>query len=455
MEDNDDTQISVFSDAEFHQAIGIYVLLECELQLQADRDNAIAFEKLPKKKLRNRQSTAPRRAFDHRGAYNNIERDYLGPDPLFGKEFTIFFRLTRPRIELLIQAFGNTGDPFYQSFRCNRYGLIGPCLEAKILLPVKVLAYGVAPHAFSDYFQMSITQAGVCCRKFNQLMPVLFETNFIRSPSPSDLYSINALHRRVHNVNGMLGSLDCMHTYWKNCPVAWQQSFQGKEAGHNLWFWHTSYGYAGSLNDLNILNLSPLLDKVTNGSFTMVEEAAKVVPYNIGTENFNKMYVLVDGIYPKYSRFVLGYKEPITDKESRFTAWQESARKDIERAFGVLQCKWKAIAFPIHSLNLSCITNLVATCIILHNMCVSDRVMGNVNERYVASTIAMEEHAADVCDAPTNMECPRRREGKNSISEFNEVLATTIAKRSEWKQMKNPTEWARLQNALIRLKGNK
>jgi hypothetical protein len=63
----------------------------------------------------------------------------------------------------------------------------------------------------------------------------------------------------------MLGSLDCMHTtYWKNCPVAWQGSFQGKDKGqstiileavadHCLWFWHASYGFSGALNDLNVL----------------------------------------------------------------------------------------------------------------------------------------------------------------------------------------------------------
>jgi hypothetical protein len=64
-------------------------------------------------------------------------------------------------------------------------------------------------------------------------------------------------------------------------------------------------------------------------------------------------------------------------------------------------------------------------------MSVSDRVMGNENEKYVASTIAMEESADDICDAPTNMESSRRREGKNSISEFDEILATTVAQRSE------------------------
>jgi hypothetical protein len=62
----------------------------------------------------------------------------------------------------------------------------------------------------------------------------------------------------------MMSSLDCMHTQWKNCHKAWQASFKsGKESGgpsfvleamsdYHLWFWHASFGYAGSLNNLNV-----------------------------------------------------------------------------------------------------------------------------------------------------------------------------------------------------------
>jgi Plant transposon protein len=66
------------------------------------------------------------------------------------------------------------------------------------------------------------------------------------------------------------------------------------------------------MNDLNILNLSTFLESITNGSFAAVEEQAKVVPYIINGQQFTKMFCLVDGIYPKYSRFVRGFKEPIT-----------------------------------------------------------------------------------------------------------------------------------------------
>jgi Plant transposon protein len=93
----------------------------------------------------------------------------------------------------------------------------------------------------------------------------------------------------------MIGSLDCMHTYWKNFPVAWQQSYKGKEAGptivleaiadYNLWFWHTSYGHAGAMNDLNILYLSPFLNSITDGRFATIEEEGEVVPYLLMANN--------------------------------------------------------------------------------------------------------------------------------------------------------------------------
>jgi hypothetical protein len=143
-----------------------------------------------------------------------------------------------------------------------------------------------------------------------------------------------------------------MHTYWKNCPKAWQGSFSEKEkqptivleaiSDHHTWFRHAFYGYAGTLNDLNVLNLSPFLDALRSEKFAEIETL--VVPYVIGLEEFKWLYILVDGIYPKYSRFVKGMKEPTTRKEKIMTAWQEGARKDIGRAFGIQQAKWQWIA---------------------------------------------------------------------------------------------------------------
>ena len=73
----------------------------------------------PPKKRRNR-----RRAFNAHAAYDYLLRDHLGPNPLFGKEFKLFFRLSRARVEILLNDFGRYSEryPFYKSFRVDKVG---------------------------------------------------------------------------------------------------------------------------------------------------------------------------------------------------------------------------------------------------------------------------------------------------------------------------------------------
>ena len=140
----------------------------------------------------------------------------------------------------------------------------------------------------------------------------------------------------------------------------------------------------GSLNDLNILNLSPFLELLVDGSFAELEIASGKTPYKVNGEIFPRFFVLVDGIDPPYSRFVKGLKLPLTDVEKRYTAWQESARKDIERAFGVLQARFQVMRRPLLGHSLKKLSTVVSACLIMHNiMCVSDRIMdGDVYARY-------------------------------------------------------------------------
>jgi Plant transposon protein len=63
--------------------------------------------------------------------------------------------------------------------------------------------------------------------------------------------------------------------------------------------------------------------------------AAGAVPFVIGGKQFDLWFALVDGIYPRYLRFVQGIKSLIGDQQ--FTMWQEGARKNIESAFGMFK----------------------------------------------------------------------------------------------------------------------
>ena len=335
-----------------------------------------------------------RRSFDHAGALAAIRRDYLprlGDTALHGADFHMMFRLSRSRFQVLMEDVMNSdGLQFFKQSPLD--GTSRASLEAKLLLPLKTMAYGVPPHTFTDYFSMSMQHSRECCKQFHKAIIHLYMDDFLRLPTALDLKRIVELHKTVHSVHGMMGSLDCTHVFWKNCPKAWQGSYQGKEAkpslvlegicDYHLFFWHASFGYCGNMNDLTILSLSPFLERLLDGSLESVEAEAGIVPFLIMGEEFHKCFVLVDGIYPHWSRFVRGIKEPILDEEKLFTEWQEGARKDIERAFGVLKIVWQCVDRPVLLHNLVEIKNLVLCSLLLHNILVTDRVMAGPQYDY-------------------------------------------------------------------------
>lgn len=51
---------------------------------------------------------------------------------------------------------------------------------------------------------------------------------------------------------------------------------------------------------------------------------------------------------------------------------QEAARKDVERAFGVLQQRFAIIRGPSRMFKVKELTNMMKACVILHNMIIED-----------------------------------------------------------------------------------
>ena len=90
-------------------------------------------------------------------------------------------------------------------------------------------------------------------------------------------------------------------------------------------------------------------------------------------QNFYNMgYYLTDGIYPEYATFVKTFTDPFDEKRQLFKRKQESARKAIERAFGVLKKRWHVIKYPARYWKKETLSDVVYACIILHNMILQD-----------------------------------------------------------------------------------
>ena len=153
-----------------------------------------------------------------------------------------------------------------------------------------------------------------------------------------DTKCVSLLHDYVHGIPGMLGSLDCMHVHWKNCPIAYQGPYQGKEkfstlvleaiTDHYLWFWHAAFGFTGvAMTSIFLMSVHSL-----DGSHSKID-----FEFTIDEQVFNKLFYMVEGIYPLLSHFVKTIPIPMMKKEKSFAGWPEAAQKDVKCAFGVLQ----------------------------------------------------------------------------------------------------------------------
>ena len=91
-------------------------------------------------------------------------------------------------------------------------------------------------------------------------------------------------------------------------------------ASYDRWIWHAFFGTAGSNNDLNVLNQSPLFTQVLQGR-------APEVKFTINGSEYNMGYYLADGIYPEWATFVKTITLPLTEKDTLCSASRGSKKR--------------------------------------------------------------------------------------------------------------------------------
>ena len=110
----------------------------------------------------------------------------------------------------------------------------------------------------------------------------------------------------------------------------------------------------------------------------LLEGRAPPANFPVNGNDYTMGYYLTDDIYPKWATFVKTIPSPKGNKQIHFAKSQESARKDVERAFGMLQARFPIVRGPACLWKLEVLKDIMKACIKLNNMIVEDE--RNANE---------------------------------------------------------------------------
>ncbi|XP_038699677.1 uncharacterized protein LOC119996971 [Tripterygium wilfordii] len=168
----------------------------------------------------------------------------------------------------------------------------------------------------------------------------VYSEQYLRSPNERELIRLLD-ENKSRGFPRIIGSLDCMHWEWKNRHTAWHDH-------------------------------SPLFDK-------FIQCQTPNIPYKVNGRMYDIPYYLTNCTYPYYATLVQTLKHPLNEMEKHFAKKQEAARKDVKRAFSMLQAKWAITRGPIQFWDEETITNIMNCCIILHNMIIEDEQRLNID----------------------------------------------------------------------------
>nr|GEU75592.1 hypothetical protein [Tanacetum cinerariifolium] len=241
--------------------------------------------------------------------------------------------MARPLFNRIVTAVTNHDSYFYNNTYCTGRECIFPLI--KCTFAIRQLAYGMNGSFLDEYIQISERSSRMALDHFCEVVIEIYGPEFLRKPTFGCLYAFKGKYvRRDHGSNPFI-LLEVV-------------------ASQDLWKWHAFFGVAGSNNVINVLYQSPLFNDLKTGRASEITFMANGVSYLSG-------YYLVDGIYSELAPLVKTIPEPADDDHKRILYKQkhESARKYVERAFGVLKKKLAVLANPTRALKKERIVNMI------------------------------------------------------------------------------------------------
>ncbi|XP_042432851.1 uncharacterized protein LOC122019457 [Zingiber officinale] len=183
---------------------------------------------LEKEEQRRQETRSSRRATNRRYVDRDREdrhvclvRDYFSDVPTFHAE--VFRRRFRMRRELFVPIVDALTDySEYFQWRRDAIGRKGLSPLQKCTAAIRQLTYASPADSLDEYVRMGERTSLDCLINFCRCMIDVYGARYLRRPNAADTQRLLQMHEQRHDFLGKLGSLDCMHWEWRNCPITWK-----------------------------------------------------------------------------------------------------------------------------------------------------------------------------------------------------------------------------------------
>ncbi|XP_059639453.1 uncharacterized protein LOC132281803 [Cornus florida] len=259
---------------------------------------------------------------DREEVAQRLFQDYFAENPIFSPK--MFRRRFQMRRELFIRILNGvtTYDEWFIQ-KPDALGCMGFTPMQKMTAAIRILAYGISADLCDEYIKISETTAVESLERFYDAVIAVYIEQYQCTPDEEDIARL-LREGEERGFSGWHGT----HRGRNHKPTLILEAVASKD----LWIWHTFFGMVGSNNDVNILDHSPVFNSLINGTMPPIN-------YEVNGYRRTMGYYLSDGICPKWATLIQTIPHLITGKENLFAKKQEAVKKDVERAFGVLQIR--------------------------------------------------------------------------------------------------------------------
>ena len=234
-------------------------------------------------------------------------------------------------------------------------------VQVKVAVSITRMATGNSMQCIADLYRIGLSSSQTAVSQFCFAIKIHLLKKFIKWPTPTIMAKYAREFQELHQIPFVVGAVDGSHIPIV-APRLHAADYYNRKGFHSVLlegvvcskciFWDFDIGWAGSMHDANLWGRTDI------GKYC---ETGKLSPYALVGD---AAYPCRPWMFAPYK----GHKDGLSREEYHWNYVQSSTRMCIERAFGMLEGRWRILLKRL-DVNLKNVPDIVSTCLVLHNMC--------------------------------------------------------------------------------------